>query len=280
MGRIENSAPVKLREDDIAQAMELSQEAGWNQLPADWRLFLTHGQVLGIFDGPVLAATAAIIPYDDSFAWISMVLTRKAWRQRGLGSTLLKACITEIEAQGRTAFLDATPAGEPIYRSLGFEPVESFTRWQGIGGGSTKAHHAPAETQPKPEISAIIAANAAFGGDRTPMLEDFASRCPQARRSSPDGSAHIFGRDGVIATQIGPVIGSDEAVVTSLVEDVIAGITGPIFLDVADSRPLLAARLQEAGFTKQRPFLRMKKGPLATPGRANETAVIAGPEFG
>lgn len=276
----ELTAPVTLGEDDIAQAMELSQEAGWNQLPADWRLFLTHGQVFGIFDGPVLAATAAIMPYDDSFAWISMVLTRKAWRQRGLGSALLKTCIAAIEAQGRTAFLDATPAGEPIYRSLGFEPVESFTRWQGKGGATTAAPQQTADQPPKAEPAAIDAANAAFGGRRTPMLKNFASRCPEARRSSPDGTAHLFGRDGVLATQIGPVIGSDEAVVTALVETVIATLAGPVFLDVADSCPLLAARLQDAGFTKQRPFLRMKKGPLAAPGRANETAVIAGPEFG
>lgn len=275
----ELTAPVTLGEDDIAQAMELSQEAGWNQLPADWRLFLNHGQVLGIFDGPVLAATAAIMPYDDSFAWISMVLTRKKWRQRGLGSALLKTCIAAIEAQGRTAFLDATPAGEPIYRSLGFEPVESFTRWQGIGGGTTTPA-ALATTHLQSNVLAIEAANAAFGGIRTAMLEDFASRCPQARRSSPDGMAHLFGRDGVIATQIGPVIGSNEAVVTTLVEDVIAGLAGPVFLDVADRCPMLAAWLQDAGFTRQRPFLRMKKGPLAAPGRTSETAVIAGPEFG
>lgn len=275
MGLIEHAAPVMLGEDSIAQAMELSQEAGWNQLPADWRLFMMHGRVFGIFDGPVLVATAAIIPYGEDVAWISMVLTRKAWRRQGLGVTLLKTCIAEIEAQDRTAFLDATPDGEPIYRNLGFEPVESFTRWQGVGAGlSVVASH------PLVDPAAIDAVNIAFGSERTPLLEDFASRCPRACRSSPDGTAHVFGRDGRIATQIGPVVGVDDAVVIALVEDVISSLSGPVFLDVADSRPHLARRLQEAGFTRQRPFLRMRKGPCATLGRANETAVIAGPEFG
>src|SRR5690606_13983565 len=93
MGPIEHAALVTLGESDIAQAMALSQEAGWNQLPADWRLFIVHGRVFGVFDGPLLVATAAIIPYGDDFAWISMVLTRKAWRRRGLGVKLLKTCI-------------------------------------------------------------------------------------------------------------------------------------------------------------------------------------------
>lgn len=274
MGPIEHAAPVTLGESDIAQAMELSQEAGWNQLPADWRLFIVHGRVFGVFDGPLLVATAAIIPYGDDFAWISMVLTRKAWRRRGLGVKLLKTCIAEIEAQGRTAFLDATPEGEPLYRSLGFGPVEGFTRWQGAGAGRSKAMSGT--TDP----AAIDAANVAFGGNRTPLLEDFTSRCPAARGSTPDGDAHVFGRDGRIATQIGPVIGADDAAVTALVEDVIASLAGPLFLDVADSRPHLAERLQAIGFTRQRPFLRMRKGPRATLGRASQTAVIAGPEFG
>lgn len=267
--------PVVLSSGDVAQAMELSAEAGWNQLPADWRLFMAHGKVFGLFDGKVLVATAAIMPYGDDFAWIGMVLTRKDWRGRGHGTALLKTCIAELEAMGRTALLDATPAGEPLYRSLGFEDGERFTRWQGMGGGAAVAP-APATSDP----AVLAAANAAFGADRTPLLVDFSARCPAARRSAPQGAAHAFGRDGRIATQIGPVVGADEAAVADLVEGVVAALDGPVFLDVADSRPLLVERLRALGFARQRPFLRMKKGPRPAPGRAGETAVIAGPEFG
>lgn len=273
MAPIDGAAPVILSPDDVAQAMELSAEAGWNQLPADWRLFMAHGKVFGLFDGEVLVATAAIMPYGEDFAWIGMVLTRKDWRGRGFGTALLKACIAELEASGRTALLDATPAGEPLYRSLGFADGERFTRWQGMGGGAAAT---PAAADP----AALTAANAAFGADRTPLLIDFSARCPAARRSAPQGAAHAFGRDGRIATQIGPVVGVDEAEVADLVEAVVAALGGPVFLDVADSRPLLVERLRALGFARQRPFLRMKKGPRPTPGRAEETAVIAGPEFG
>lgn len=274
MEAIDRPEPVILSQAHIPQAMELSQEAGWNQLPADWRLFMTQGQVFGVFIGPVLAATAAIIPYGRDHAWIGMVLTRRNRRGQGLGTALLNTCIAELERLGRTALLDATPAGEPIYRKLGFEPVEAFTRWQGQGGAQTSSPDASTDDP------AIEAANRAFGADRTLLLQDFADRCPVARRSMADGSAHCFGRDGRIATQIGPVVGSDEASVTKLVGDVIAALQGPVFLDVADSRASLCERLQAGGFERQRPFLRMKKGPHAAPGIFRQTAVIAGPEFG
>jgi len=272
MGAIEG--PVVLEPADIAQAMELSAEAGWNQLPADWRLFMAHGKVFGLLDGDVLAATAAIMPYGDDVAWIGMVLTRKDRRGRGHGTALLKTCIAELEALGRTALLDATPAGEPLYRSLGFEDGERFTRWQGMGGGDVAT--APGVADP----TALMAANAAFGADRTPLLVDFSARCPAARQSAPQGAAHAFGRDGRIATQIGPVVSTDEAAVADLVGKVIAALDGPVFLDAADRCPLLTERLRALGFARQRPFLRMKKGPRPAPGRAGETAVIAGPEFG
>lgn len=272
MGAIDG--PAVLAPADIAEAMELSAQAGWNQLPADWNLFMVHGKVFGLFDGKVLVATAAIMPYGDDFAWISMVLTRKDWRGRGFGTALLKTCIAELEAMGRTALLDATPAGEPLYRSLGFEDGERFTRWQGMGGGVLAA--APAAADP----AALAAANAAFGADRTPLLADFSARCPAARRSAPQGAVHAFGRNGRIATQIGPVIGADEAAVSDLVANIVAVLDGPVFLDVSDRYPRLVERLRALGFARQRPFLRMKKGRAPAPTRAGETAVIAGPEFG
>lgn len=84
MGFTEPQTPLVLSAAEVDQAMELVTEAGWNQLPADWLQFTERGKVLGVFDGDVLIATAAIMPYGKNFAWISMVLTRKAWRGRGL----------------------------------------------------------------------------------------------------------------------------------------------------------------------------------------------------
>lgn len=271
MGPTEPQTPLVLSAAHVGQAMELVAEAGWNQLPADWLEFIERGTVLGLFDGDVLVATAAIMPYGDDFAWIGMVLTRKAWRGRGFGTGLLKTCIAQLEADGRTAWLDATPAGEPIYRALGFAPVETYQRWQGHGRGGTP-DAGPAN------IAAVEDANAAFGADRTAFLLSLAERCPAAHGMT--GEAVSFGRNGRIATQIGPVVGTSEPSIIERVDAAIAAIDGPVFLDVADRCRGLAAHLSTLGFTIQRPFLRMKKGPHAIPGDAMRMAVIAGPEFG
>lgn len=270
MALTEQPNVVRLSPDHISRAMELSREAGWNQLPADWLFFMNHGNVFGLIRDGELAATAAIMPYGDHIAWIGMVLTRKSWRGHGFGTLLLKTCIKAIESRHRTAVLDATPAGEPIYRDLGFEPVERFTRWQGEGRGCLCAR---ADDDP----AAITAVNAAFGADRTPLLHDLAARCPAARLSLRNGAAYGFGRDGRLASQIGPVVGTNESAAGELMETMIASLGGPVFLDASDEYASFPARLTALGFSTQRSFLRMKKGDASTPGRM---AVIAGPEFG
>ncbi|WP_168199204.1 GNAT family N-acetyltransferase [Pseudorhodobacter turbinis] len=268
-----------LSQGDIDGAMALSVEAGWNQTADDWRLFLRHGTVFGIIEDGALSASAAIMPYGTEIAWISMVLTRKSRRGCGLGTRLLKHCISVVEAEGRTALLDATPAGEVIYRKLGFEGHETFTRWAGTGGGKSPSGAVA------PDIpAAITAANQVFGADRTELLANFASRCPDLCRYDPDTGLCAFGRDGSLATQIGPVVGSspnpDSPGTEALVAALIGGITGSVFMDVADHCTRLAACLAALGFEKQRPFLRMKRGPWLPPGNGSTVAAIAGPEFG
>ncbi len=268
-----------LSEDDLAGAMALSAEAGWNQTEDDWRLFLRHGSVFGIFVGATLVASAAIMPYGKEFAWISMVLTRQDRRGNGYGTRLLKHCITVLESENRTALLDATPAGEVLYRKLGFEPVSRFTRWQGMGGGQPS--RARAATQ---HDQAIARANRAFDADRSHLLANFSERAPALCTFEAATGLASFGRDGRLATQIGPVTGPreqiDGAEAEALLASLIDSVEGPVFLDLSDNCPRLADRLAASGFERQRPFLRMKRGPWTQPQNDIGTAAIAGPEFG
>ena len=71
----------------------LSTETGWNQNEADWRFFLSRGIVFGIRDGVRLVATAALLPYSGSNAWISMVLVTADFRRRGIATKLVDACL-------------------------------------------------------------------------------------------------------------------------------------------------------------------------------------------
>lgn len=265
---------VQLSEKDMDQACLLSTQAGWNQTEQDWELFFRHGIVFGVFATPEqLAASAAIIPYGDDIAWISMVLTKAEWRGRGYGTGLLKHCLQWTEAQNRTAFLDATPAGEPIYRALGFVPSLKITRWQGSGKGL------PSQTLAQTFSSnAIDQTNCAFGADRSFVLENFSKRYPAV--TSANASTTCFVRDGRLAWQIGPVIGRDEAEASKSIEALTKQLSGAVFIDLLNDCVSIAQRLEQLGFTKQRPFLRMQKGSHQPQQTQYQTLAIAGPEFG
>ncbi len=265
---------VQLSEKDMDQACLLSTQAGWNQTEQDWDLFFRHGIVFGAFATPEqLAASAAIIPYGDDIAWISMVLTKAEWRGRGYGTGLLKHCLQWTEAQNRAAFLDATPAGEPIYRALGFVPSLKITRWQGSGKGL------PSQTLAQSSSSnAIDQANCTFGADRSFVLENFNKRYPAV--TSANASTTCFVRDGRLAWQIGPVIGRDETEASKSIEALIEQLSGAVFIDLLDDCVSIAQRLEQFGFTKQRPFLRMQKGSHQPQQTQYQTLAIAGPEFG
>jgi GNAT superfamily N-acetyltransferase len=147
-----------LAERDIRHCLALSAEAGWNQTADDWTLFMRHGAVLGhpAADGhPV--ATGAILPYPKDFAWISMVLVTASRRRERIGTGILEICCAWIAHRGLVAVLDATPAGERVYRPLGFEPMFALSRRQGQGGGA--AGKPPAGIRPvtKADLSAIAA---------------------------------------------------------------------------------------------------------------------------
>jgi len=278
MGGIEAPSIKALTAADIAQAMELSSEAGWNQLQADWQLFVAHGEVFGIFEGAALAATSAVMPYGETFAWISMVLTRKRCRGRGYGTTLLRHCLDMLEQQNRTALLDATPDGERIYRQLGFEPLFTLHRWQ-AEPQTTESASITAGAQPPP-AKAIELANAAFGAGRTAILQNFTQRAPGGAGVSGNGKACLFARDGRRATQLGPLIAADEADAIPLLEGALQICHGPIFIDLADHATAVVRHVEQRGFSRQRPFLRMARGLKPWPGSVNSTIAIAGPEFG
>jgi hypothetical protein len=271
---------VLMGEPDMAGCMALSAEAGWNQVPEDWMLFMRHGAVFGLpgDDGrPV--ASGAILPFSAAFAWVSMVLVTAARRRQRVGTGMLETCCAELKRRGLVAVLDATPAGERVYRPLGFVPQFGLTRWQGQGGGAA----APAGLRPMRAgdlAAAIEADEQAFGARRDFLLRSFFARAPQLAFVTADGASFALARPGRIATQIGPIVAAGEEAAAVLLTAALGAASGPVFLDVADRWQHLGALLRERGFTVQRPFMRMALGRSAAFGDSARSFVIAGPEFG
>jgi len=275
-----------LRPDDAPALAPLAHEAGWNQVPADWRLMLGAGTGFGIRGARGgWVGSALVLPLGSSIAWISMVLVTAAERGRGLGTALLRRCIAEVEAMGASAGLDATELGRPIYLPLGFGDVYTLSRWH-AGRGVRGAVPPPAGISIRPARPADLAAIAACdrrctGFSRAGVVADLVTRAAAlahvAERGDGSLAGFALGRDGARTPHVGPVCAEDEAIGLALLSAAMAAAGGPVIADVPDAHQAVRRWLQEQGATVPRGFVRMMRGgTMEGPARV---LAVAGPEL-
>jgi GNAT superfamily N-acetyltransferase len=85
-------------------------------------------------------ALARVVTDDATFAWICDVFVDDAWRGRGIGSWLMRECVTELmERRGVLRLLLATRDAHAVYAQAGFEPLEGAWRWMEIDHRPTRA---------------------------------------------------------------------------------------------------------------------------------------------
>ncbi len=279
-----------LRSSDIEAAVRLSAAAGWNQVAADWQIFLDLGDAYGLRsrgDGS-LVATAATLPHGKRFAWISMVLVAVECRRRGFASWLLRYCVNRLLDRQLVPVLDATPAGRPVYLGLGFHDCWSMRRL--VLKRSNRSHDRerrdsvlvrPLQVGDWPAILAYD--RAVFGGDRAALLHRLADRLPRAalvaeRSGRLDG--FLLGRDGRVMTQLGPLAAEDEETAEALLRHALLTQPPPLAIDLADRHERLWRRLIERGFAVERPLTRMVHGRSSAFDDPARLFAAAGPEFG
>lgn len=273
----------RLTHDDLPEAQALVAEAGWNQVAADWRLFLDFGTAYAMRE-PRVIATAAWIPY-GACAWISMVLVTAAHRRRGLATQLLHRCIADVTAAGLVPVLDATPAGAKVYAPLGFEEAWGFVRLASqrrtLQPRATFVTVDPITDNLWPDVCTYDAR--VFGNDRSAVLARLRGRLPPAELvARRDGRivGMLLGRDGRTASHLGPLIAEDDEAAQALLARALSRIDGTITIDVADAKPVVRAWLEASGFAVQRPFTRMLLGRNQSFDDAARTYAMIGPEFG
>ena len=253
---------------DIPAGLRLCRAAGWNQNEADWLCFV-NGARLALLDGRI-AGTVGTLRFEDSFAWISMLLVDPEFRRRGVGTALLMEAL-RLLAEVACVRLDATPAGKLVYDQCGFHDEHPMVRLraESLRGGATLP---PLRTlDPVRELDRAV-----FGADRGPVLDHLLAAAPDFAFHT-DG-AYALGRHGFHADHIGPVVARDEATARALVSAVHTG--RPVLIDAPEHTPSWIGWLESIGFRRERPFMRMYRGmppPTAIP---EFQFAIAGPEFG
>jgi GNAT superfamily N-acetyltransferase len=286
-----------MRVDDIPAGLRLCRAAAWNQVAADWELFLTaspHGCRVATGENGEVVGTVATINYGDRFSWIAMVLVDPSQRRTGIGTRLLKESL-EIVGDS-TARLDATPAGRTVYVPLGFReeyPLQRMTRGgEGYGGLPPVSARRPDPVRAQPcHVRAMTGSDLVevlqqdcdvFGADRHILLEALHARAPEYAwvigTDRIDG--YLFGRHGYSFEHLGPLVASDESHARTLVGACVAPYADRPFLIDAPLRASWNSWLESIGFAVQRPFMRMCRGTRPFHEHVDRMFAIAGPEFG
>lgn len=276
---------------DLPFADSVRALASWNQTIEDWKrlLALSADRGPGCFLaewGGAPAGTATTICYGQEVAWIGMVLVHPALRGRGLGKALLGHCLDYLEQRGIPCVkLDATPAGERLYRQLGFLEEWPLARWK------LEPSHPPVrESAGRPRRCSLLDRplvaqldQRAFGASRSALLESLARDATPPLVLQVEGSLHAFGmlRDGASARYLGPLAARSAGFASKLVKWLLGCAAGqPVYWDIPETNLAAVALASELGFTRQRPLLRMVRGQNTHPGNSELYFAIADPALG
>ena len=272
---------------DAGQGAALSAEIGWNQVESDWRYMLANGAGFGLTTaGGKLVASALALPY-DGFAWVCMVLVAPDHRGQGIATDLMCRVLDDLGRRGVMAGLDATPAGREAYKHLGFEDVYGLERLgaervaPAVGSVETSATIALLAAADIDEVAAYDAGR--FGADRRALLEHLRARVPDSAfvaRAQGRVAGFVMARDGLVATQIGPVVAEDAATAIALARHAVGLIAGAAVIDACDYQTPFVEWFKGSGFAFQRPYIRMLLGRAQPMDRKENIFAPAGPEFG
>lgn len=268
---------------DLPEAMRLKTLAGWNQLEADWSVFLADpAHCFAALQNGTLTGTAVGIDYEQAISWIGMVLVDPSFRRMGIATQLMEKTIASLSSC-RCIKVDATPAGKKVYDQLGF--VDEF-----------RIHRMTCKTLPYIDETSMASPVTAtdldaladfdctiFGARRQNLLAALVQASPaQAWKLQRAGTmaAAALGRPGTHFYQVGPVLSRSFEDARAVLVPSFRSLAGQaVMVDVPEIHTPLRDWLRRLGFTDQRCFIRQVRGESPATQPAAYMA-IAGPEFG
>ena len=269
--------------EDVPEAMQLKDAAGWNQTSADWARFLSaspEGCFVAEHQGRVVG-TATSIVYEGRFAWIGMVIVDPQYRGQGIGTALLQRVIRYLDSRRVPCIkLDATPQGKPVYEKLGFVSEYGIERWM---LKHRRAINIASNSSTRIE-DVLLVDREIFGADRSALLRSLAEAAPgftRVARQVTGVAGYAFGRRGSSADHLGPWMAQNEEVAALLLGEFLRQSGKElVFVDCLPGNSWAVALLQAHSFEFSRPLTRMFRGRNQYSGRPELLCAVLGPEFG
>jgi GNAT superfamily N-acetyltransferase len=272
---------------DLPRADELRRIAGWNQRPADWDRFLKlspEGCFVAV-RGDVIAGTVTTICYGREVAWIGMLLVHPEFRGGGIGKALLTRAVGHLQNEKIGSIkLDATPAGEGLYRKMGFRDEWALTRYKTTIFGSPGEPARKVEDLVNGDSVAVSELDGeAFGIERPELLESLLKSAQDAVALRDRGKVQAFGlvRVGSVADYFGPVAARTERAGTEVILELARRSIGrTVYWDIPSANKAATVFAEGLGFSPERPLLRMYLGGNEHSGDVRKYFAIADPSLG
>ena len=251
---------------DISEGMRLKQQAGWNQVEADWERVLAlqpDGCFLAECEGETVGTVTTCL--FGEVAWVAMMLVAPARRGQGIGRALMSHALEFLDDAGtRSVRLDATPLGQPLYQSMGFEVEHQVLRYQGQPQASRKGEGDSTTVLDQGEVEAIIALDHRITAtNRSKLLERLVHEeavAVHVRRQQGVLTGFMMIRPGANAYQVGPCLGPGEAGRTLLKTALTARAGELTVVDIPEVHRESRSVAQSHGLEPVRQFARMGRG--------------------
>ncbi|WP_084684724.1 GNAT family N-acetyltransferase [Maribacter forsetii] len=272
--------------NDIPGAMKLVIAENWNQTQIDWQMFLELNSnlcLVATYNNEIVGTVTAI-NYKNDVAWIGMMLVSKAFRGLGVSKNLLNTIIEKLEGC-KSIKLDATAAGIPVYKKIGFQEELEVDRmittdFDTTINNSSRDTVRAISVNDMEELSALDLNY--FGANRLDLI-NFLKKKNKAWCLIRNECivAYVFLRPGSNYFQLGPLMAETVDDALNLIEIILEHNIGQsIVIDVLHDQFKFKERLVGLGFSFQRSFVRMYLKDNSFAGLLNKQFLIAGPELG
>jgi len=273
---------------DLPAVFQLKDAEGWNQTATDLQFILAKNpkHCLVATSGDRIIGSITTMVYQDTLAWIGMMLVDGDFRGQGIATQLLNTSIANLE-HCPSIKLDATPLGKDLYMKLGFIPeyelcrmtIDQIPALQGKSPSIEKPKLINTETL----RSVINNDELNFGANRGALLTHlFRHGKEHAFVLGVDNTiqGYLFSRPGTRYQQLGPLMAESDTAAKVLLTSAFSTMTSQaIVVDVLADKTELITWLKSLGFVVQRKLLRMYLHENC-PGQVHKQYLIAGPELG
>ncbi|VVO07348.1 GNAT family N-acetyltransferase [Pseudomonas fluorescens] len=248
---------------DVASAHALSVQLKWPHRLEDWAMLQRIAQGFVVEDTGRLIGTAFTCP-QGNYATIGLVIVSDEYQGQGIGRKLTELALAACGS--RTAILNATLAGTPLYASQGFIDFGHIQQHQGHALALAPTDLAAGERcRPLTEADRtdqIELANAGSGLDREAVLKDLFDIVEHSVGIEHDGQLRAFAmlRPFGRGRCIGPVIAQNPEQARHLIAVLLARVPDAFVRMDIPSDSGLASWLEEAGLKQVDTVAQMARG--------------------